>query len=551
LTDRFGNQNIGAVVLATDGIYNKGSSPHYVARNLKTSIYTIALGDTIPKRDLLIGNVNYNKTAFLGNDFEVEVLTEAYQSRGENMHITVSEDGSPVLSQTTAIPGNDFRKVVPLKLHAYKKGIHKFTINLQPIANEISTTNNTETIYVEVLDVKQKILLLYNGPHPDVSAIKLSLEGNSNYEVKTSLVSDVDLGKLSTYSVVILYQLPAAGAVMPQALQSQLAKQKVPLWYVLGAQSDIGQVNRLQKIVQINASRLEMQEVFASPKIDFSAFTLSDSTRRELPLLPPLMAPYGNYGAPSAQSILLKQKIGSVETSYPLLAFGEDAGTRIAVLTAEGIWKWRLAEFSANGNYSAVDELLSQSVQYLTAKGDRSRFRVYPAKTVFDESEDVLLNAELYNDALELVNTPDVKIDLKGKSGKTFSFIFTRNGLSYQLDAGTLPPDEYTYVASTKLGDKNLTATGQLVIKPINAETRQSAADHQLLYTLAKENSGQMLMPSQVDQLADLIRKNDNIKTIVYDDKTYRDLVDEKWVFVLILALLSAEWFVRKREGEV
>jgi hypothetical protein len=551
LTDRFANQNIGALVLATDGIYNKGSSPQYLTKNLKTNIYTIALGDTIPKRDLIIGNVNYNKTAFLGNDFEIEVLTEAYQSKGENIRMNVSEDGASVSNQTIPVPENDFRKVIPLKLHADRKGIHKFTISLQPIANEISTANNTETIYVEVLDAKQKILLLYNGPHPDISAIKLSLESNRNYEVKTSLVSAADISKLSTYSMVILYQLPAAGSVMPSSLQSQLVKLKIPLWFVIGAQSDISQANRLQKIIQINTTRTDMQEVFASPKADFSAFTLTDSTRRELAVLPPLLAPFGNYSAPSAPSVLLKQRIGSVETSYPLLAFGEDAGTRIAVLSAEGIWKWRLSEFANNGNYNAVDELLSQSVQYLTAKGDHSRFRVYPAKNVFDESEDVILNAELYNEALELINTPDVKIDLKGKSGKTFSFIFTRNGQSYQLDAGTLPPDDYTYTAGTKFGDKPFTATGQLAVKPLNAETRQSAADHQLLYTLAKENGGQMLMPSQIDQLATLIRKNENIKTIVYDDKSYRDLVDEKWVFVLILALLSAEWFLRKRDGEV
>jgi hypothetical protein len=552
LTDRFGGQNIGALVLASDGIYNKGSSPQYVARDLKTSIYTIALGDTIPKRDLLIGNVDYNKTAFLGNDFEVEVLAEAYQSKGENIRLNVSEDDKPVANQTIAVPSADFHKVVPLKLHADKKGMHKFTISLQPITNEISTDNNTETIYVEVLDSKQKILLLYNGPHPDISAIKSSLESNRNYEVKTALVTDVEVAKLSIYSLVILYQLPALGSVMPSSLQNQLIKLKVPLWYITGAQSDMQQLNRLQKILQLNGTRQDVQEVFASPVADFSAFTLSDSTRRELAVLPPLMAPFGSYsGAPLARSVLLKQRIGSVETSYPLFAFGEDAGTRIAVLGAEGIWKWRLAEFAAKGNYSAVEELLSQSVQYLTAKGDRSRFRVYPAKNVFDESDDVLLNGELYNEALELINTPDVKIDLKDKSGKMFSFIFTRNGQSYQLNAGALPPGEYTYQAGAKLGDKTYTASGEFAVKSINAETRQSAADHQLLYTLAKENSGQMLLPSQIEQLAELIRRNENIKTIVYDDETYRDLVDEKWVFALILILLTAEWYLRKREGEV
>jgi hypothetical protein len=119
------------------------------------------------------------------------------------------------------------------------------------------------------------------------------------------------------------------------------------------------------------------------------------------------------------------------------------------------------------------------------------------------------------------------------------------------LDAGALPVDEYRYSATTKLGDQAFTATGQLTIKPLNLETRQSAADHRLLYDLSKQSGGQMLQPSQINQLADLIRKNENIKTVVYEDKHYSDLVDLKWIFVLILALLSTEWFIRKREGEV
>src|SRR5439155_23406668 len=110
LNERFVNQNIGAVVLATDGLYNQGSDPRYEAKNLKTSIYTIALGDTVAKRDLLIGNVNYNKAAYLGNDFAVEVLAEAYQAKGESIHLTIDEDGKQVFSQTDAVTSNNFRK---------------------------------------------------------------------------------------------------------------------------------------------------------------------------------------------------------------------------------------------------------------------------------------------------------------------------------------------------------------------------------------------------------------------------------------------------------
>ena len=114
-----------------------------------------------------------------------------------------------------------------------------------------------------------------------------------------------------------------------------------------------------------------------------------------------------------------------------------------------------------------------------------------------------------------------------------------------------MPVGEYTYNAGTILGNHPYTATGQLTIKPLNLEFRQSAANHSLLRAIANQSGGVMVQPADVNKLSDLIKKNENIKTLVYEDKHYSDMIDVKWVFILILALLSTEWFLRKREGEI
>ncbi|AMR31889.1 hypothetical protein A0256_10875 [Mucilaginibacter sp. PAMC 26640] len=547
LNERFVNRNIGALILATDGLYNLGNDPQYEARNIKTSIYTIAQGDTVPRRDLLIGNINYNKTAYLGNDFAVEVLAEAYQSKGENMRLTVAEDGRQVFSQNISITSAAFKQVIPLKLNADKKGLRKFTVSLAPVKNELLVQNNTETFYIEVLDARQKILLLYDAPHPDISVIKQAIETNKNYEVKTSLVADAAALSINDYTLAILYQFTAASYGTAHGIIAG----KMPLWLIAGSGAGLQGFNNNQKAVSINVTRDEEQEVFAQPVPAFTAFTLSDSTQGKIARFPPLVAPYGSYNVAPNAAVLLKQKTGNVPTNNPLLAFNDEAGRRTAVLTAEGIWRWQLAEYRLFGNHHATEELLSQTVQYLTANANRQRFSVYPAKTVFDEGENVLLNAELYNDALELVNTPDVRIELQSRAGKNYSFLFTRSGQSYQLNAGTLPVGEYTYKAKAQNGKQQFKANGQLTIKQLNLEARQSTANHQLLRTIAQRSGGQMLYPQGVGQLADLIRKNENIKTVVYEDKHYSDMIDLKWIFVLLVLLLSTEWLTRKREGEV
>jgi hypothetical protein len=550
LTNRFGNQNIGAVIVASDGLYNRGTSPINTASTLKTNIYTVALGDTVPKKDILINHVDYNKTAFLGNDFIAEVFVEARQTKGKNLQLNILEDGKQIASKPIIVAVNDFKKAIPIKLNAAKKGIRKFQISLVPVADEISTTNNSETIYVDVLDNRKKVLILYDAPHPDIATIKQSLESNQNYEVKTSFFGEFDLAKLNDYSLLMLEQLPN-NRINIQPLLAQAERLKVSTWYFLGAQSNITQLNTLQKAVTVSTGSPNVQEVFAAPDASFTSFILSDSARNKISSFPPLLAPFGNYSSGAATAVLLKQKIGSVSTSYPLLAFGEENGRRTAVLTGEGLWRWRLNEFQQFGNHHALDELLSQAVQYLSVKNNQKRFSVASTKTVFDEDENVIFRAELYNKAFELVNQPDVPLTIKNKAGKTYSFQFSRNNQSYQLNAGNLPAGEYSFDAQAKLGNESFKASGNFSIKALVAEAAQSAADHQLLFALAKQNGGEMIFPDQLNRLPALIRKNENIKTIVYEDNNYREIIDEKWLFILILLLLSVEWFFRRRNGEV
>jgi hypothetical protein len=210
-----------------------------------------------------------------------------------------------------------------------------------------------------------------------------------------------------------------------------------------------------------------------------------------------------------------------------------------------------LEEFQESNSHEAVNELVSKTVQYLSTRNDKRKFRVYPAKNSFDENEHVIVNAELYNDAYELVNSPDVNISMKNQEGKSYSFLFSKTGNSYVLDAGILPAGEYTFDARTRLGDKAYTAAGEFVIRQQQAEFQQTRANHQLLYALAEQNGGQLIYHNQLASLPDLIKANENVKTIVYEDRKYEEAVNYKLIFFVILALLSFEWFMRKRNGEV
>jgi hypothetical protein len=264
-----------------------------------------------------------------------------------------------------------------------------------------------------------------------------------------------------------------------------------------------------------------------------------------------LLAPFGSYGIKGNSSVLLDQQVGKVVTNMPLMIFGENAPNKIAILAGEGIWRWRLEEFQESGTHDAVNELVSKTLQYLSVTDDKRKFRAYAAKNSFDENERIILNAELYNDAYELINTPDVRLSLKNNAGKNYSYIFTKTENAYVLDAGILPAGEYQFTANTQLGNTKHSSSGQFIISGETAELRQTTANHQLLYSLAGQSGGKMIFPDQVNQLPELIKANENIKSISFENRKYEELLEVKLIFFLILGLLCAEWFLRKRNGEI
>ena len=82
-------------------------------------------------------------------------------------------------------------------------------------------------------------------------------------------------------------------------------------------------------------------------------------------------------------------------------------------------------------------------------------------------------------------------------------------------------------------------------------ELKQSVANHQLLYMMATQNGGKMVFSDQVGTIPDLIKANETVKTIAFEDRGYEELISIKSIFFLIVALLGLEWFSRKRSGEL
>lgn len=545
VADRYAGRNLGAVVLATDGIYNQGQNPTAVAQGMAVPVYTVALGDTTQRRDAAIAHVRFNRMAYMGNQFPVEVTVRAHRLAGERATLSISRGGQRLFSKELRYTEGQFTATETLVLDADKAGLQSYTVALTPCEGEASTRNNSRTIAIEVLDGHQKIAFLAAAPHPDISALRQSIEQSPNYEVAVYCpANNVQPEKLKDCSLLVLHNLPTFGNPINLAPLSQ-----IPTIYVIGTQTDLGRFNALHTGLEIVAKSRKTDEVTPSHNAAFALFTLSDDICGRIEQLPPLDAPFGTYRPAASLQTLFTAKVGGVATDRPLVAFCQQEGVRRAFVVGEGLWRWRLQNYLMTGSHADFDQLVEKIVVYTSLQASRDRLQV-THEHIYQENEPVVFQAELYNDNFEPVNDPAVQLTLykvsEGEKPAGSTYEFNRSGNGYALHLGLLAPGRYDYTASATLAGKSHTAKGSFVVEELNLEELNLTADHTLLATLSSTTGGQMLTPDQLEQLPQLLKERDDLKTVVYSHTRYTELLNLPWLFVLLVLLLAVEWGVRK-----
>ena len=549
INNAYSNQNLGAIILATDGIYNEGNNPLYSSKEVKTPVFTIALGDTNQHKDLLIKNVKHNQLVFQGNMSPLQIDVNAFGCANQNSTLNVEHNGQIVFSKKVDVNAQNFFTSISLEVDAKESGMQHYIITLSKLVGEITYANNRADVFVNVINGKQKILLLAQSPHPDLAAYKQAIESNENYQVVLKFINDFNPQNLSEYNLAILHQLPGLRGEGNGVIK-QFKDKKIPLLYILGSQTGINVFNTIEPSLNISTNQNSTNDALLAANPTFSLFTLSEDELSVLKKFPPLQSPFGRYNLKGESSVLFKQQIGYIKTDFPLIFFSKNAENKVGFICGEGFWKWRLydAELSKQ---KVSQELVGKMVQYLASKEDKSLFRISNLKKRFDENESVQFDAEVYNESYELINTLDVQIAIKNSQGKTFNYTFSKTEKSYALNVGLMPVGNYIYDATVNIGNKTERLKGTFTVLPLQVEFLQTVADHQLLNQLSAQSEGKLFYPNQADELIKTIKQNASIKPIIYKQEEVKSWINLKWIFFIVLGFLTVEWFVRKWNGSV
>lgn len=536
--ERFYNQNVGGVVLLTDGISNTGNNPAYAVQGLAYPMYTVGFGDTASSADLFIDRVVHNNVSYLNNRFPVEVYLKARELEGKSYTLTISDSkGKELYRANSTIGGKDYFERIDLFLNAEKIGLQRYVVNVTAAEGEKNTENNIRGFTVEVLNNKKKVFIIGSGPHPDMAAIGNALKSVEKYEVQSFIAAD--LPQPDNEPDLYILHNPNAD------LLNRYASSKVPVWMFQGASTPLGE---LKSLGGVTAGSNSFEEAQAQINANFNLFALTEEEVEFTADLPPLWTSFGKPEVAGTAYPLFNKKIGAVATNEPIWFYTQNNNNRRAFTLGTGIWRWRIEDYRLKKNFERFDAFIHKSVQYLTTARQEQRFIIDIAAR-FDQSEPIRAEARLFNPSLQLTNQPDLKVTFTNEQNESFDFSFSKAQNTYRLNAGRLEAGVYNYKSEVQLGDESFTQQGSFVVEKSKLEETDLVARHQLLRNLAVESDGKFFKSDKIADLREALLESETAKSIQILETNTSSLVHQKWLFALFLILLAVEWGLRKFFG--
>jgi hypothetical protein len=533
-------QNLVGVVLASDGIHNYGISPQFTQLNYP--VISIALGDTVPAKDLSLKSLNYNKVVYEGNRFPL--VAEIYNNGflNESIRVQVIKKGKVIDEKSINLKGDEQINSVEFILDAVQKGIETYEVQIVPKEGENSILNNGRKAFLEVVDSKQRILIAAKAPHPDIKALKTVIDKNEGTETSTYIIgyeSDIPEGP---FDLIILHELPDL-AGFPSWLSNGL---KTTNSFYISGSGILSAINDQNPVINFNSFG---QTDNAGPNFNgnFGLFEIDQALIKRMAEYPPVAVPYGQFTFKTKADVLLYQRVGSVQTNRPLLSIYNGDELKSAVFSGAGFWKWPLQEYAFNNDQKLFETLMGKLIQYLTTKDDKRKFRVTTEQNRYFDNEAVTFETDIYNELFERIFDVNVDLRITDGQGAQQEYNFVNNAVNDFKITG-LSTSIYSFTASAEVNGKRETSQGTFSVDKLDLEDINLTANHQLLKNISANSGGRFVTADQINTAADYFKAL-NAKPITRSDEKLQSIINNPWLLLILLSLVSGEWFIRKYNG--
>ena len=580
---------LSAVVLATDGASNVPRDLAAVLRELRARdipVFTVGVGNTSRPMDAELTRVNMPRRVLVGSRLNIETIVGLSGYGATKALLNVREDGRAVKTEEVNLRGND-TQALNLEITPTTPGLHRYTVEVTPLDGELTVENNKQDSLVEVIEGPLRILHVEGEPRWELGKIRESIQPNEKNVTLVSLQrtgenkfyrqgigSQTELAngfpkteeELFSYHGLIIGSVEAGFFTADELrnIEAFVARRGGGLLAIGGRLAFDGGKYKGTTIddllpVSLTGGAVDDASSFAAVyrPVLTGAGQAHQITRlnedrganqkawNEMPAIS--VSQVLSNVKPGASVLLEARRVeGSGPQTAPLLIQQRYGRGQTLALTAADTWRWRMKMDSKNNSH---ETFWRQMLRYLVS-GTPQQVEIGTEKEVYALDDSISIVADIRDKKFNPVGDAQATARVTKPSGTVvdvplkFTTLNSVNTYAGEFKADELGQHRIELIGnSASLGQLN--ARSNMLVSDLNREYYSAAQNSDLLKRIAAETGGKYYTTAEAQSLLDdLIYRQSP-----YSERVTKDLWDMPINFMLIIGLLSAEWFLRKREG--
>lgn len=588
IAKRSSGMPLSAIILATDGASNV---PHDLSATLRelrardVAVFTVGVGETSRPLDAELVRMNLPRRVLVGSRANIEAFVRLSGYGPTRVLMRVTEDGRAIKTEEFNLRGNDTQPV-NLEISPSTPGFRRLTVEITPLDAEVTIENNKQEALVEVIQGPLQVLYVEGEPRWELGKIRESLQPS---EKNVTLVSLLRTGENKFYRQGIVGQQELAQG-FPKTEEELFAYHGLVLGSVESSFFTADQLRNIEAFVSrraggflalggrlafdggkynktpiadllpvaLDGRSADLAEAFApvyKPQLTGAGQAhpisrlhedraLSQKIWNELP---PISIPEAlKVVKPGATVLMEAKRTGASAQVVPLLVQQRYGGGQTLAFMGTDTWRWRM-RMDAKSN--AHETFWRQMLRYLV-NSSPSQIEVGGEQDVYVMDDDIRIVAGIRDKRYNPVNDAHASVRVTKPSGTTFdvplkfSTINNANIYSGEFKADELG-QHMIELTGTSSSIGPVSAKSMVLVSNLNREFYSAAQNSDLLKRVAAETGGKYYQLGDVQSLLDDL----TYRRSPYSERVTKDLWDMPINFILIIGLLSGEWFLRKREG--
>lgn len=585
LLDRYqgGGRELTGVAILSDGRQTAGRQAWDAARRAVargTGVTVVPLGGTVPRRDLQVAATRRQLVAHKGQRLKV-------RARATNRNLgdirtsvkLVGSDGGTVEEATLDLTNNTSMEVV-FTATPTNAGATEYRVEAPVWPDEALTRNNSDRVKVSVLEQPIRVLLVEGTPYWDSKFLAQLLRLQTNiaisaiYRVSSERSMRIDSGgarpagradeafpadaaSLAAYDLIVFgkgveYFLDAARVAL---VKSFIREQGGSVIFSRGRPYHGQSFPEMETIEPLEWGDALGAEFRWQPTAEGEAAGLFDGLLpgRSDPVwsrLPPMRSANGCKRVKAFATVLVEGRSvteSGVDSEFPVVVTMRHGRGLVVAINGEGLWQWDF--FASSESKALYEDFWMQLMQWAVTYSDFLPGHAYALRVSSRsamEGDPVRVRV-LHRGGGPRAGRLEVTVD--GPSGRQVLAPAAIEGQEDRWETAFAADRPGIYSITVVDGERGmaLAPAEEVEVPAPPGEMDECSVDSEYLGRFAAEAGGRVLPAASWREWIAGVKPESPVDAPA--ESVWESRWDRAWVLLLLIGLLGAEWYLRRRSG--